>query len=69
MLLEKYSYYIRKRDDNRVSTPHTMDNAEPVIYLSTGCQDMMPPYTEDWFCVYCYDDVKDTTEFHYHINL
>ena len=46
-----------------------MDNVEPVIYLSTGWQDMMPPYTEDWFCVYCYDDKKDTTEFQYHINL
>ena len=20
---------------------------------------MIPPYTEDWFCVYCYDDKKD----------
>ena len=46
-----------------------MDNVEPVIYLSTGWQGMMPPYTEDWFCVYCYDDKKDTTEFHYHITL
>ena len=30
---------------------------------------MTPPYTEDWFSVYCNDDVKDTMEFHYHITL